>query len=103
MMRKRLGDDLASAVVTFSVPADFAGDRIVVVGEFNDWDPEANVLTPNGSGACTCTIVLELGRHYRFRYLVDGERWENDWEADYYEANEFGGNDSVVRTDDVSD
>jgi 1,4-alpha-glucan branching enzyme len=103
MMKKQLADDLASALVTFSVPSDFAGDRIAVVGEFNGWNPEANVLQPNGNGACTCTVALELGRHYRFRYLVDGERWENDWEADYYEPNEFGGNDSVVRTDDLSE
>jgi len=31
-----------------------------------------------------------------FRYLVDGERWENDWAADAYVPNPFGGEDSVV-------
>jgi hypothetical protein len=28
--------------------------------------------------------------------LVDGERWENDWEADEYVPNEFSGEDSSV-------
>jgi len=42
------------------------------------------------------TVVLEPGRHYRFRYLLDGARWENDWVADAYVANEYGGDDSVV-------
>jgi hypothetical protein len=41
-------------------------------------------------------IALSPGRAYRFRYLLDGERWENDWAADAYVPNEFGGDDSVI-------
>ena len=41
-------------------------------------------------------MVVRFGRRYRFRYLVDGERWQNDWQAHDYEPNEFGGDDSVV-------
>jgi hypothetical protein len=41
-------------------------------------------------------VVLGAGRTYRFRYLLDDERWENDWEADSYVPNEFGGDDSVL-------
>jgi hypothetical protein len=44
----------------------------------------------------TITIPLEPGRAYRFRYLLDGERWENDWAAHAYVPNEFGGDDSLV-------
>jgi hypothetical protein len=33
---------------------------------------------------------------YRFRYLVDGRSWENDWAADLYVPNGYGGDDSVV-------
>ena len=39
---------------------------------------------------------MDSGRQYRFRYLFDEGRWENDWAADDYVANEFGGEDSVV-------
>jgi hypothetical protein len=42
------------------------------------------------------TVDLEAGRAYRFRYLLDGERWDNDWAADAYIPNSFGGDDSVV-------
>jgi len=42
------------------------------------------------------TIELQPGRAYRFRYLLDGERWENDWDADAYVPNAFGTDDSVV-------
>jgi hypothetical protein len=40
-------------------------------------------------------LTLAAGTH-RFRYLLDGVRWENDWEADDYEPNDFGGDDSVL-------
>jgi hypothetical protein len=30
--------------------------------------------------------------------LLDGERWENDWAADGYAPNNFGTEDSVVKT-----
>ena len=39
---------------------------------------------------------MAVGRRYRFRYLLDGRRWENDWEADDYVDNDHGGQDSVV-------
>jgi hypothetical protein len=41
-------------------------------------------------------VALEGGRRYRYRYLADGERWINDWAADAYAPNPFGGDDSVV-------
>ena len=42
------------------------------------------------------TVSLDAGRAYRFRYLLDGQRWDNDWAADAYQPNDFGGDDSVV-------
>ncbi len=30
------------------------------------------------------------------KYLLDGERWENDWAADGYVPNPFASEDSVV-------
>ncbi len=47
-------------------------------------------------GSFTLTISLKPGRQYRFRYLLDGERWENDRAADAYAPNPFGSDDSVV-------
>jgi len=39
---------------------------------------------------------LPLGRRWRFRYLLDSDRWENDWAADGYAPNALGDEDSVV-------
>jgi 1,4-alpha-glucan branching enzyme len=69
--------------------------EICLVGEFNDWSPTANPMTFNGHGY-TAEIVIPTGRSYRFRYLIDNERWHNDWAADSYVPNEFGGDDSVL-------
>jgi hypothetical protein len=33
---------------------------------------------------------------YKFRYLIDDSRWENDWNADRYIPNSFGSEDSLV-------
>jgi hypothetical protein len=41
-------------------------------------------------------VCLRPGTVHRFRYLLDGHRWENDWAADTYVANDFGGHDSVI-------
>ena len=56
----------------------------------------------DGGGFCA-VVELERGRSYRFRYHLDGERWENDWAADGYVGNEYGGDDSVVDLTDRTD
>ena len=48
-------------------------------------------------GRFSVTVTLEAGRHYRFKYLLDGSRWENDWAADAYVVNQFGTEDSLVK------
>jgi len=50
----------------------------------------------DAEGGFSVTVGLDAGRAYRFRYLLDGQRWDNDWAADAYQANDFGGDDSVV-------
>ena len=50
----------------------------------------------DSAGGFSLTVGLDAGRAYRFRYLLDGRRWDNDWAADAYQPNDFGGDDSVV-------
>ena len=69
--------------------------NVVVVGDFNDWSHDAHPMR-GGADGWTCTLIVPVGRRYRFRYLLDGKRWENDWEADDYVDNDYGGQDSVV-------
>jgi len=82
--------------VTFRVPEDWASDEVSVVGDFNDWDPDTNRMEVN-NGYWETLLRLKPNRDYKFRYLLDGERWENDDEADDYVSNPFGTDDSVLK------
>lgn len=83
-------------VVTFTLPAEeHPGERVSVVGDFNDWDPAAAPLRKR-NGHLSTALTLEPGRRYRFRYLTDQGQWFNDHAADDYEHNQFGGQDSVL-------
>lgn len=82
--------------VTFKLPSEVNAETAALCGEFNDWDASANPMRKLKDGGFSTTMSLEAGNSYRFRYFLDGERWENDWKADSYVPNEHGSEDSVV-------
>ena len=88
--------------VTFELPAEVGAEAAVVCGDFNDWATDANPLKRRKDGSFAATLRLAPGR-YKFRYLLDEERWENDWVADSYEPNEHGSDDSVIDLRDLAD
>ena len=84
--------------VTFRLPKEAAplAQSVAIVGDFNGWDENATPMKMLKNGSCTVCLELETNRQYRYRYLIDGAYWENDWNADKYMPNSFGGDDSVV-------
>jgi 1,4-alpha-glucan branching enzyme len=96
------GQDAARAEVAFRLPAGIHAETVAVAGDFNDWSPSANPLERGEDGSWSTTVRLPAGRH-RFRYVIDGHRWENDWAADDYESNELGEDNSVKIVPDVPD
>lgn len=84
--------------VTFRLPKDeVAGARAAyVVGEFNGWDETSNKMKYLKSGEFTLTLDLEKNKEYQFRYLIDGQQWKNDSEADKYIRTEYGNCDNSV-------
>ena len=94
-MRKQPTRD-GSCKVTFELPPEVQASRAHVCGDFNDWSPTATPMKRRKDGRLAATVTLDAGRRYRFRYLLDDGRWENDWAADDYAPNDFGGDDSVV-------
>ena len=84
--------------VTFVLPKAAAPDAgsVCILGEFNNWSADAHPLVKREEGDFVITLELEAGRAYRFRYVIDGWKFENDWFADRYEPNPYGGEDSVV-------
>ena len=97
-MKKQYAKTGLTCKVTFGLPAEAVrgADIVTIAGDFNDWDRHAIPLKKQKDGGFSVALELECGRQYRFRYLIGGNRWENDWNADGYIANPFGGEDSVV-------
>lgn len=84
---------------TFSLPKAAApeAEKVTLVGDFNNWEPEAHPLKRLKSGEYKLEVALETGRKYQFRYLIDGQKWENDWQADAYApVPEYATDNSVV-------
>jgi 1,4-alpha-glucan branching enzyme len=86
--------------VEFTVPDAIAAEAetVFLVGDFNDWSETETPMTKFKNGKFKTTLDLEAGKQYQFRYLVDGNQWHNDWDADRYMANPFSGDNSVVDT-----
>ena len=87
--------------VTFEIsknelPGDIQLESIHLVGDFNDWNPTATALKRTKKGSYKIILDLDPETEYQFRYLVNGERWCNDWHADAYEPNNLGDNNCVV-------
>ena len=83
--------------VTFKLPAEVQSESAALVGEFNEWNPEAAPMRKLKNGEFSVTVSLETGRSYRYRYLLDAARWDNDWSADGDVGNEFGTEDSIIK------
>jgi Glycogen recognition site of AMP-activated protein kinase len=82
--------------VTFTLPAEVQAESVALCGDFNQWSPDDIHLERDRDGTWRTTVALEPGRTYRYRYLLDGERWENAPQADGYVPNPYGSVDSVV-------
>ncbi|NVM23274.1 MAG: isoamylase early set domain-containing protein [Desulfobacterales bacterium] len=97
MLRKTYSKTGRSCRVTFDVPTGDNAKTASLCGEFNEWNPAVHPMKRRKNGRHSTTVSLDAGRSYRFRYLLDDQHWENDLEADGYEPNGFGTEDSLVR------
>ncbi|MBC8412295.1 MAG: isoamylase early set domain-containing protein [Nitrospira sp.] len=84
--------------VTFRLPKEAALDAqlVNIVGDFNNWSITETPMQKLKNGDYKIVLELNSEREYKFRYLIDATKWENDWSADKYIPNGFGGEDSVV-------
>ena len=94
-MPSQVEDKAGTVEVTFVLPAEVQADSVALCGEFNEWSSDIK-LERDVDGPWRATVPLSPGRAYRYRYLLDGERWENAWQADGYVPNPYGSEDSLV-------
>ena len=96
MLKKNFVKSGDACRVTFKLPADVKAETVHLCGDFNNWNPTSHPMKQLKDGSFSVTISLDAGQSYRFRYLLDSERWENDWDADAYVANQYGTEDSLL-------
>ena len=84
--------------VKFVAPEPLAHEskKIYLAGDFNGWNFEETVLKKQKNGTLATTLDLDTGGEYQYRYVLDGKRWENDYDADKYVASSVGVDNSVV-------
>lgn len=80
--------------VTFSVAAKEA-NNVAVIGDFNNWNPEAGALEKLKNGTFKGLFEIPVGASYEFKYLIDGA-YANELEADAQVWNDFAGAENSV-------
>jgi len=84
---------IQSKRVYFSISAPHAV-RVAVVGDFNGWNPEANVMKMDKKGFWKTALSLPRGRS-EYKFVVDGS-WETDPANPLICQNAFGTANSVL-------
>lgn len=93
-MKKQFSKKTTDCKVTFQLPVEAVNGakEVFVVGDFNEWVPAKSYqLKAKKDGTFATTVSLPVGKDYHFRYCIDGEKWENDWNADRYEVSPLHG------------
>ena len=73
--------------VIFKVRAPTA-EKVQLVGEFNDWNPDSNPMEKDEEGFWKVGIRLAPGK-YEYKLIVDGRWWEDVGEPNSVQ-NSFG-------------
>lgn len=95
-MKKTYSKSKGKCKVTFSFP-ERSASAVYVVGDFNGWDTGALPMKKGKTGFST-TVELDADQDYQYRFLIDGERWENDDQADGFAPGPYGCDNCVVST-----
>ncbi len=100
MIKKQFLKSKPVCKVTFSLPKEAVeeAEKVQLVGEFSEWMESPIEMKKQKDGSFKTTVDLETGKDYAFRYVVNGETWTNDWEADEYRGSGISSDEnSVVR------
>jgi len=79
--------------VTISLEATNASE-VILMGDFNNWNPKAHPMKRDGNGAWNRTVVIPPGQ-YEYKFFADGQ-WIEDPRNDQNRPNCFGTYNSVI-------
>lgn len=95
MLKKRFFKTIDECEVAFEYASESAS-QVALLCEINEWEPIP--MKKNKKGVFRTRVRFPKEASFQFRYLIDGEVWENDPAADAYYRNEHGGENGVVST-----
>lgn len=98
MFKKKFFKTKDEVEVTFEFVNAPEAQAVSLVGEFTGWEPVTMKKAKAKDSSFSTKIRLPKEGQYQFRYLVDGQIWENDEAADAYWPNEHGSDNSVIFT-----
>jgi hypothetical protein len=78
------------------LPQGVAVKSLAVLGDFNGWNAKASPLKLNKKGVYTAMVELAPGETHQFRYLLNGEVWFNDADADGYAPSGHGTENGLI-------
>ncbi|WP_261818072.1 isoamylase early set domain-containing protein [Vibrio gallicus] len=96
MLKKRFFKTKDEVEVTFEWPKSDE-QSISIAGDFTDWQPVAMKYS-KAKKAFNFKTRFPKEEQFQFRYLINGEVWENDPKADGYAPNSLGSDNSVLST-----
>ena len=96
MLKKNYSKSGKICRVTFKYNNSETSEKAALVGDFNNWSLQESPMKKLKDGSFSVTLSLQAGNSYQFRYLLDGNTWVNDTEADSYVPNKFGEENSVI-------
>jgi hypothetical protein len=80
------GADTAAVSFVFVAPS---AERVVVVGDFNDWNTAATPLRRSASNTWVATVNIRPGR-YSYAFVVNDSIWSADPRAPVRAEDDFG-------------
>jgi hypothetical protein len=91
---------LASKALSTYIPVHFEisitnARQVALVGDFNSWDKEKNILTKTEPTTWAIDLPLPKGS-YQYLFLIDGKEWRNDPTGATNIPDGFGGYNSVM-------
>lgn len=96
---KKLADNKVTVTFTVSPEAAQQAEKMEVVCDFNNWEAVALKGQKNGSfkGDIKFPKTDKQTYQYTFHYFfADGsDKWDNDWDAEFYQDNGQGGQNSA--------
>jgi len=68
---------------------------VAVAGDFNEWEPEVELVDPDGDGIWSGRLLLPPGVH-KYMFVVNGTEWMPDPLAEQWVEDGFGNRNSVL-------